>query len=289
MTENNNNKIRMSNNGFSRRHFFKNMAICVGLIAFFFCSWIQGGTYKSEPFKFVQMCDPQFGMRVYERDVRNFKQAVKQINTLKPDFVVICGDLVHEPDEKSFADFNKIKAGFSIPCYCVVGNHDIGKKTTIESLNYYRKIIGKDYYSFEHKGSAFIIINTQLWISPVKEELEKQDSWLKKTIMNVRKKNIPVFVAGHDPLYRSKFEEKNKKNDLPVKKSKELMTLFQQYGVIAFLTGHTHKLIINEYEGIQLVSGETTSNNFDKRPYGFRLWSVDPQSKNASHEFVPLD
>src|SRR5437588_11592772 len=43
-------------------------------------------TWKEQPFTFVQMCDPQLGMGGYEADVARFKQAVKQINALKPDF-----------------------------------------------------------------------------------------------------------------------------------------------------------------------------------------------------------
>ena len=74
---------------------------------------------------------------------------------------------------------------------------------------------------------------------------------------------------------------------LPPNKRKQLLALYKQSGVIAVLAGHTHRTIINNYEGIQLVNGETTSMNFDKRPLGFRLWTV-ASPKSAKHEFVPL-
>ncbi|MDP4678851.1 MAG: hypothetical protein NWS46_00615, partial [Cyclobacteriaceae bacterium] len=60
------------------------------------------------------MCDTQLGMGGYEHDKATFKQAVRQINNLDPDFVVICGDLVHWANDSSFNDFNNIKAGFNI-------------------------------------------------------------------------------------------------------------------------------------------------------------------------------
>src|SRR5258706_8872100 len=85
---------------------------------------------RPQPFTFVQMCDPQLGMGGYEADVARFKQAVKQINGLQPDLVVICGDLVNKADEKSYADFNAIKAGFAVPCYCAPGNHDVANSPT---------------------------------------------------------------------------------------------------------------------------------------------------------------
>lgn len=45
-----------------------------------------------EDFTFVQLCDTQLGIGGYEHDIKTFKQAVKQINKLNPDFVVICGE-----------------------------------------------------------------------------------------------------------------------------------------------------------------------------------------------------
>ncbi len=100
---------------------------------------------EPQPFSFVQMCDTQLGMGGYEHDVATFKQAVKQINALPVDFVVICGDLVQTANDQSFADFNEIKAKFTLPCYCAPGNHDVGNAPTKASLANYREKIGKDY------------------------------------------------------------------------------------------------------------------------------------------------
>ena len=67
---------------------------------------------------------------------------------------------------------------------------------------------------------------------------------------------------------------------------KELLELFKKSGVVAVLTAHTHQSVINDYNGIQMVTGETTSRNLDRRPFGFRLWKVSPES--VKHEFIPL-
>lgn len=64
------------------------------------------------------------------------------------------------------------------------------------------------------------------------------------------------------------------------------MELLKNNNVAAYLSGHTHKLVINNYENIQLVSSETTSENFDKRPFGYRIWNVSQDS--IQHHFVPL-
>lgn len=225
----------------------------------------------------------------YEHDLKTFRQAVIQINALRPDFVVVCGDLVHTPNNTSFADFNRIKAGLEMPCYCVPGNHDIRNEPTRDSLQYYRKNIGTDYYSFEHKSCIFVMVNTQLWKVSVEDESEKHDSWLKASLEAAAdRRKGRIFVVGHYPLFLRDPDEPEAYMNLPVARRKELLSIFEKCGVAAMLAGHTHRLITNEYRGIQLVNGETTSKNFDKRPFGFRVWHVtDP--KPFKHDFVPLE
>ena len=246
-----------------------------------------GESSETKPFTFAQLCDTQLGFGGYEHDINSFKQAVKQINAFKPDFVVICGDLVHIPSDKSFTDFKKIKDGLTMPCYCAAGNHDVGNKPTPASLKRYRKVIGKDYYSFEHRGYTFVFTNTQLWKAPVKDESEKHNAWVIQKLKEAKKKHSPVFVVAHYPLYVKNPKEKELYYNLPLDKRKELLTLYEECGVVAVLAGHTHRTIINSYKGIQLVNGEATSKNFDNRPLGFRLWNVASPTA-VKHEFIPL-
>ena len=239
-------------------------------------------------FNFVQLCDTQLGFGGYEHDVNRFKQAVRQINAMKPDFVLHCGDLVHMPDESSFADFNRIRAGLTVPCYCMPGNHDVGDKPTRESLHFFRKAMGEDYYSYEHKGYVFVIVNTQLWKAPVEGESKKLDSWLAVTLETAATKGSPIFVVGHHPLFLERPDEREEYMNLPLATRKKLLRLFEKRGVVAVLGGHVHRLLVNEHKGIQLVNGETTSDNFDKRPFGFRLWHIVDR-RPFKHAFVSLE
>ena len=239
-------------------------------------------------FSFVQMCDTQLGMGGYEHDVKTFILAVDQINGMKPDFVVICGDLVQKANDKSWADFTKIKSGFKIPCHCASGNHDVENVPTADSLKLYREKVGKDYYTVEHKGFTFVIVNTQLWKAALKGESEKHDAWFAKTLKLAKARKSPVVVVGHYPLFLKDPNEKEVYFNLPVAKRQEILKLCEENGVVAFLGGHTHKLVVNDYKGIQLVNGETTSKNFDKRPMGFRWWDVSSDS-TLKHRFVELE
>ncbi|HQZ29718.1 MAG: metallophosphoesterase [Verrucomicrobiales bacterium] len=243
---------------------------------------------EKQAFSFVQMCDTQLGMGGYEHDVLTFNQAVKQINELQADFVVICGDLVNNPDEKSFGDFQAIRAKFTLPCYCAPGNHDVGNVPTKASLATYRETIGKDYYSLEHKGYTIVVANTQLWKAPLEGESEKHDVWFQQTLEEAKAKNSPIFVVVHYPLFLKDIEEEEVYSNLPIEKRKEIFALCKKNGVVAFLAGHTHRQISNEKEGILFVNGETTSKNFDKRPMGFRHWNVGSKGE-LQNTFVKLD
>ena len=154
----------------------KSIKLILILLLFFRHSAIGDVDPNEKPFTFAQVCDPQFGYGGYESNVNAFKQTVNRINVLKPDFVVICGDLAHYYTEESINDFKDVNDGFEVPCYIAPGNHDIGDYPTIETLTRYRNDIGKDYFSFEHKGYTFIIANSQLWKSPLEGESEKHDS-----------------------------------------------------------------------------------------------------------------
>jgi len=223
----------------------------------------------------------------YEQDIARFRQAVRQVNALKPDFVVICGDLVGRPRKHTFKDFIDCRAELRVPCYCAPGNHDVENVPTAESLDYYRKNIGRDYYAFTHKGYVFLVVNTQLWKVKVAEESERHDAWFNEALETAYKAGLPVFVIGHYPLFLKSPDEKEDYYNLPPAKRVELLELFRKRGVVGVLTGHTHRVIVNDFNGIQMVAGETTSKMMGGS-LGFRLWRVE-SDRPFVHESVLLD
>ena len=132
-----------------------------------------------------------------------------------------------------------------------------------------------------------MIANTQLWKVPLKGESENHDMWFKEILAEAKKKDSPVVVV-HYPLFVKTPGEKESYYNIPTAKRMELLKLCEENGVVAFMAGHTHKLVVNDYKGMQLVNGETTSRNFDKRPMGFRWWDVAAQGKMI-HRFVAIE
>jgi 3',5'-cyclic AMP phosphodiesterase CpdA len=262
--------------------------VCLALSFFLIgCRTNKVTTASTNEFTIIQMCDPQLGMGGYEADKKRFAQAVKQIDELHADLVVICGDLVNHAEPHSFEDFNAIRASLNIPCYCAPGNHDVGNTVTPEHLEQYRKYIGKDYYSFQHKGFLFVVANTQLWKSPLSNESEKHDEWFRHALEEGAVRHQPIIVVSHFPIFVKKPDEPDNYYNIPLGKREELLALFRRFGVVAHLAGHTHTTQIHYYDGIQMVASQNTSKNFDKQPFGFRLWHLGGE-RPYHHEFIPL-
>jgi len=243
---------------------------------------------SAEPFTFVQIADPQFGLGGYKRDIIRFEETVKQVNKLEPDFVVICGDLVNTSSiGNTLEHFAKEKSAFAMPCYCVPGNHDVGSGSA-ELLAQYRRVIGPDYYEFEHKGHVFLMVNSQLWMEQVPGETEKQEEWFKSSLEKAFAAHKPVFVVAHHPLYNKSPQEPTDVWSIPIEKRRELLALIERYGVVAWLAGHVHKNVENEYKGVQFVSTVNPTFGFFEQAFGFRVWHIGNE-RPYRQEFVTLD
>jgi len=245
---------------------------------------------SSEPaLMFVQLADPQLGMGGYEHDVETLKLAVEAFNALKPDFVVVCGDLVHATaSAEAFEDFKNIMGGLTMPYYCAAGNHDIGSPPTEETLTRYREMIGHDYFAVDREGMRIVIVNTQFWKTPVEGETPKHNAWLRETLADARSKDLPVIVVGHHPLFLKDAGEDEEYYNIPPETRSEVLNLFKESGVRVILTGHAHREIIHEYEGMFFVTSQTPSRNFDGAPMGFRVWEMDEDGA-LRHEYVAIE
>lgn len=244
--------------------------------------------YAAEDFTVVQLCDTQLGMGGYEHDVDSFNKAVVQINALAPDMVLICGDLVNDADDQSFKDFKEINAKFTVPCYPASGNHDVGNVPTAATLAKYRETIGEDFYTVEHKGYTFIIVNTQLWKVDVPEESAKHQALFVKALKGANAKGQKSIVVGHYPLFLETPDEAEEYFNLPTAIRGELISLCVNEGVVAYMAGHVHKNLEREFNGIPMIASATSSNNFDGAPMGFRIWRLGEKGP-VSHEYMPIE
>lgn len=237
-------------------------------------------------FTFVQLCDPQLGMTDYKEDICSLEQAVKQIDSIAPDFLLVCGDLVHKPNETSFSDFRKIMESAAVPCKWLPGNHDLTLAAAGDTLPRYQELFGRDYYSFDHKGFRFVVLDTLLFKNAL-PAADAEMAWLKDELQSAAKAGAIPVLAGHHPPFCEKPAESDGWSNLPSARRHDLLALLEQYRVPIYLSGHTHRFIQNRSGATEFVSGESSSVNMDGRPLGFRLWHVRATSQWHS-TFIPL-
>jgi DNA repair exonuclease SbcCD nuclease subunit len=272
--------------------FFRFKMTAVMVVFSFLVCWnicADDNVEQSSLLRIAQLCDPQlgFGKDGFDADVERFEQEVKQVNELSPDLVLIAGDMVNSVNEKSVSAFKKTLAKIQSPVILTAGNHDLPDPVTEENLNRYRETFGEDFVVRECKGYLIISANSQLWRKAPKEETENQEQKLQETLKSAKEKNLSVILMTHIPPFDNTPDEKDEYFNLPQKKRMELLTLVKENGGFLWLSGHTHKTKRREYNGIVILNGETTSQNSDKRPFGFRLLTVRPNNQ-FEWDFQPL-
>jgi len=206
---------------------------------------------------------------------------VEQINLISPEFVLNLGDTIttfpgHDEYDACAQMGIDMLGKLRMPMHHVPGNHDVGNKLQLtyhgppgtafekgwfispENIALYQKWFGPDYYSFDHKGCHFIVLNNQLFNSGLAQE-SKQWQWLEKDLAASRDAKM-TFMAMHNPLLWIDPEEPGTGNYENVNQPARgrLMALADQYGVRIVFTGHTHHRISNFIDGTQYLTLPST-------------------------------
>ena len=235
----------------------------------------------AEPFFFIQLTDPQFGMFTentnFTQETVNFEFAAATVNRLKPAFVIITGDLVHKPgDPEQIAEYRRIagKIDPSIPVYEVAGNHDVENVPTPESIAAYTNRFGPDYYTFRHGGFVGIVLNSSLIHSPQKalEQLEVQERWLVAELEKARGERAKhIVVFQHHPWCLSSARETNQYFNIPLERRTRYFALFHKYGVNYAFCGHYHRNALARDGALEIVTTGPVGKPLGKDESGIRV------------------
>ncbi len=192
-----------------------------------------------------------------------FMMAIDTANKLNADFVITGGDQVFDvmrgnlPRADSlFQLYRKCIESFNMPVYNTVGNHDLygiyeegGISPSDPDFKYgmFRRYFGEPYYSFDHKGWHFIVLNDldinkeRSYISVIGED---QIAWLKNDLSKVDSKT-PIVVSLHIPMFSAfsdVFEENISSPRPTVSNRHEVMRIFENHNLKLVLQGHLHWL-----------------------------------------------
>lgn len=233
-----------------------------------------------KPYFFIQITDPQFGMfennKGFEKETELYEKAVKEINRLKPDFLVITGDLVNnQKDTLQIREFKRItsKIDPKIPVYFTPGNHDIGNVPDSASIAAFINNYGYDQFSFKHKNSLFIGINTSIIKNNLPQLERRQYDWLVKALSK-GKKASHIILFCHYPFFINSYDEPESYSNIGSESRRKYLTLFATNKANAIFSGHLHNNATSRYGNIEMVTTSTVGKPLGSAPSGFRIVKV---------------
>lgn len=247
---------------------------------------------EPEAYNYAVVADPQLFWGARE----HWKTTIESVNALKPDFLVVCGDMTNDAADaaQTKAYFDELsKLDKEIPVYHVPGNHDITltKPATIE---WYEKYFGKQWYSFEHKGSLFIVINSNLLKEPHKAQqlADEQMIWLKETLAQAQSKQYKTKILFmHHPLCLKEMNEETQYFNIPTETRNKFVELMNENNIIAVFSGHYHKNAYVADDQIEIIttssSGIALGQGGALDPLGYRIVTVDGCA--ISHKYVSIE
>jgi Icc protein len=237
-----------------------------------------------------------------------------QINKEKADFCIAGGDQVFDVCEQDLTRAHLLfnlyqqteKDHLSGKVYYTVGNHDvvgINQKSPVEpgaheyGKKLYEDYFGKRYYSFDHKGWHFIVLDS-IGIEYYKifkaEFDEEQLAWLKSDLSSVGP-SVPIIVVTHVPIATVLGTLSTHSHNGPgpiAANSYAVHELLAGHNLKAILQGHLHVWQKSEYQGVQYlisgaVSGAWWEGAMDGTPEGYTLCQIRGDQLHLSYVTYP--
>jgi 3',5'-cyclic AMP phosphodiesterase CpdA len=256
------------------------------LILFAVTVWNSEAQKKDAPIPYfiIQLTDPQFGMydenKSFEKETELFEKAISKVNQLKPDFVVITGDLVNVKDNRNqVAEFKRITAKIDskIPVYYSPGNHDVGLPPTTQDIDRFRSDYGGDRFSFSHRKSTFIGINSVIIKGNTQPQEEEQFQWLKKELSKAKKAEH-ILIFTHYPFFLSLTDEREVYSNISPELRIKYFNLFNEYKVDAVFAGHLHNNSEVKMGNTSMITTSSVGKPLGKEPSGMRIIMVYPDA-----------
>jgi 3',5'-cyclic AMP phosphodiesterase CpdA len=233
---------------------------------------------------FVEMADPQFGMYTnnigFAQETANFEFAIKTVNRLHPAFVVISGDLVNKAqDPAQIAEYLRVTQQLdpNIALYNVAGNHDVGNVPTHESLEAYRKVFGKDYYTFQNGDLEGIVLNSSIIQHPEKvtDEEIKQRLWLESELKAAVAHQVKwVVIFQHIPWFLHTADEPDQYFNIPRETRMRYLKILEDAGVQYVFAGHFHQNSEGRDGSLTMVTTGPVGKPLGTATSGMRVISV---------------
>ena len=255
------------------------------------------GKSSEQNFSFAFISDSHITHIKGNEFVRNWDRglirAVAEANLLdpRPDFVMYGGDIAQLGKPEEIDHGLEILSGLRDKAYYVMGEHDY----YVDLGDYWRKQLGPDHYSFDHKGVHFVVLNSILtwekWMhkkwdtgmdrmkqmarldNPDGQPFmvgEAQRKWLQDDLAGVSK-DTPIVVMSHSPLQKI-YRGWN----FWTEDAEQVQALLKPFKKVTVLYGHVHQIQYNQIGNISFSAAMATAWPW---PY--------PATYNQQETFLP--
>jgi Icc protein len=229
--------------------------------------------------------------------------AFRKARGIKADFAIQGGDHVFDslavPKQRALSLFDlyaKTEQDLGMKVHHTVGNHDVvgiypqsGVAPTdpLYGKKLFEERFGKPYYSFDHKGHHFLVLDS-IGVTSDRAYEGRIDSeqmqWISSDLAALPK-GTPVIVSVHIPLvsafssYVPLPAKPEAHHGLTIANANEVLPLFEGHNVLGVLQGHTHINERVEWHGIPYITSGAVSGNWWRgtrmgTPEGFTVVSV---------------
>jgi 3',5'-cyclic AMP phosphodiesterase CpdA len=187
-------------------------------------------------YSFIVVSDIHIGG---DESAREFAKLKDKLNGAA--FVVAAGDLTDNGTREELRLFINAAASLGVPCYPVIGNHDIYTARAAP----WRELIGSTAYRIDSPGtSLFILDNANAALG------YDQLSWFERELKTAPKN---TFVFAHENLFTGGPFTVEQVTDL--RERAKLMSLLKDRCDALFM-GHIHQRIVKEYGGTMYITLE---------------------------------
>jgi 3',5'-cyclic-AMP phosphodiesterase len=240
-------------------------------------------------------------------------QCFKKARTIKSDFAIQGGDHVfdslavsRERASSLFDLYGKTEQDLGMKIHHTLGNHDcfgvypasgVAPTDPLYGKKIFEERFGKAYYSFDHKGIHFVVLDS-IGITDDRSYEGRVDSaqlaWLAADLKALPPA-APIVVSVHIPLVTA-FDSyvpvpatPPKHHGLSVANAYEVIALFEGHNVLGVLQGHTH---INEtvwWKGVPYITSGAVSGNWWHgtrmgTPEGFTVVQIENSRLSTRYE-----
>ena len=229
----------------------------------------------------------------FEWDAERYRSAIEMANAIRPEFVVMGGDMIdNNTDAAQVEELLRITGSLDqdIPMLWVPGNHDIADDTVVPSsasVSAYREVFGADFYGFDLGDVRFVVLNTVVIDHPenMMDELAEQMGFLEDEVSRADGRAHTILL-GHHPLFLEHPDEEDNYWNLPMEQRGPILQLIRDHDVAVAFAGHWHRNSLAFDGDFEMVTTGPVGYPLGSDPSGIRI--VDVGRERVLHEYVPL-